>query len=1382
MNFHISKNGWLIMGTALVIGIAFSIYFLVYVKDREKALIENNFRVLQQIRENIRAQENYYKNAISCNHLPNDRLTPWYQQEGISFIYDHDDSISCDTIGYVEFFNNDLLVRKDVFDYIIVSKYEDEAGSGKKEREILYTNAPGNVADSVFQKENLASFFELSIAANQYVSFNQNIENNIYISGLVNKAAFARQKRGVSLFVIIIFSVLLVFIILNMPLIKMKIMSRTESLNATDVVLSGSSILLGSAVLLILLLSGLIYFVSERSRTHEYLEDLSVQLENRFNSEMSNIIYQLSDIREQFQLNASFHRVAARKNLQLGEQPMRNMFSEAVTPYENEKYDVDGYKMYRNVLSMKDDSPARVFNYYKHFNYIFWCDSSARALVFITPFKNPWYVQDLSHRKYLTNVVNGRQLKFRDINKTEALIGFESIKSVNDGTYEVGIGINSGNSTLPILAMSTKLLSVMNPILPEGYGFCILDDQGNTVFHSSIQKNMNENFIDETMRTFLPALNSQTRQFKSATYGNRIHIIHFRPLTSMSGYFLATFTTEESYNTPYSMALYNSLLLFLAYLIILMILYLVFYYIVYQKNKLLRSGFLFDWLRPFETTPHYFRYRKLFRLNVVTVLYLLISSRIIWYERDILINNLMLTTSVLLICSFYSLYISIPRHIQLTSHLTGTGKGPNYYRLTYISAGAILLLLLVLNRLVIIIDSYSVWTAVTFWKNMVIAILNFGLVYAFIKVSGILRKEKQAAMAVKGTEGEKRNRVPVIYQAYLFTWVIIISILPIHIFFGIAYDIENEILIKYNAARTIQHYTFWDQMIDDEFKNNFNQADFAVFKNSMKEDGYHLPFPGFIKIEKNNSIGDDSFRYKKVLFDSIYSRIRPFYNELAFVSNGYIEDHASDESWHVSRDPNCMNSLVPMCRKMIYYSGDSMAEYEMSGFFDLFRNGWRVILIFLPAALLIYFKLIQFTTNRIYGFKYKKFADALSEKASPAHEQVFDDLCQNPNMNHLFYVSLENLHASLVPRVKDHLRNKACTVCQLDFYNLGEKPVEIHGNEFSFVFNASGDFENIMTEDSPVNGDDRNNIPAFLKKQKKPVIVLIDHFEHEFKDPELNRVKYKILNYLARLPEVKIAIFSAINALTILNFYQESKNTLNSNLGKKTSDQEKQELAKILNALEVEISRWQIFLGKFVEIVVPLRRNVFMSAAGENKDHLLEEELHYGTYLYSQYPVLERYKDKHSTADDLVCMTQQISNPYYYGLWNMLSREEKFLVHDIASNKFVNTRDSNGVFSLLNKGIMIYDHSLRSMNESFSNFVLTRMSNDEEMEKEVESRKKGAWNTTFIILLLVIVSLAVFLSIGQLSFLNDINSLFTSLGALLAIVVRFGGFFSPVPK
>jgi hypothetical protein len=1377
MNFHFSKNGWLILGTALIIGVAFSIYFLVYVKNREKALIENNFRVLQQIRENINAQENYFKNAKDCNYVPNDRLTCNYETDGISLVYGPEDSFSCDTVSYQEFFDNDLLTRKDVFDYIIVSKYKDEAGSGKREREILYTNAPGNVADSVFQKENLSSFFELTIAADQYVSFNQNIENNLYISGLVNQTVFARQKRGVSLFVIIVFSVLLVFIILNMPLIKMKIMSRTESLNATDVVLSGTSILLGSGVLLILLLSGLIYFVSERKKTHEYLEDLSYKLETRFNQEMSNIIYQLNDIRDQFPLNASIRRVANRRNLHLANQSINSKFSQMVDQ-EEEKYDIDGYRMYHNVLAMQDNSPAQVFSFYSHFNYIFWCDSSARALIFLTPFKNPVYVQDLRHRKYLTNVIDGSTLNFRDMNSETKLIGFESIKSVNDGTYEVGIGIISGDTTLPILAMSTKLMSVMDPILPEGYGFCILDEEGNTVFHSSIQKNMNENFINETLQTFLPALKSQTETFKSVTYGKQIHMIHFRPMTSIPKHYLATFTSEESYNTPYSLALYNSLLLFLGFLIIMALIYLIFYSIVYQENKLLRSGFLFDWLRPFETPVHHVKYRKLLRLNLLTILYLLVSSRMIWYERDILVNNLLLTTAVLLICSFWFLYISIPNEIRLTSHLTRSDGRRKYFRIIYLASGMLIVLLLLVNRFTLILN-YS-GTGLVFWKEMIILLINLGLLYAYIHQTGIYQMHAQLEKADAPSIANPKSNIPVLYQGYLFTWVIILSIIPIHIFFGMSYDLEKEILIKYNASQTFAHYNEWERLIDGEFRNNFNPDDYSLFKNSMKEDGFHLQLPLFVNIESSGDKVNHPFTGRKILFDSIYGKVRPFYNQLSFLSNGFVADHALDTSWQATRDPTCLTSLFPRCRKLTFTSGDVSLEYEMSGFFDLFRSGWRIILLLMPAALLVYFKLIQFSTKRIYGFKFKKYADALVVKSTAVNEYI-DDLCSSEHYNHLFNVSLDTLHSSRASETANNLQNTKCFICKLDFYDLGKKPVTIRGKDISIRFDESGDFLGIQTTEGNIDAN-QDNIEAFFNKHRMPVIILIDHFEHEFKNPMLNQLKYRILNYLSGRPEIRLVIFSAINMLTFFDFYRNSMQTFENRLSKKTAEPEYHELKNTVHALDIEISKWQILLGKFIEIVTPLKKNEFLRKADEHSDYLLEEELSYGKYLFSQYPLLKKFKSLDNSPDDMVYRTQQVSNTYYFAQWSMLSKDEKMLVFDIARNKFVNTKDSTSIFNLLNKGIFIYDHSLRTMNESYSNFVLSRMSNDEIMEKEFESRKKGAWNTTFIILLLVIVSLVIFLSVGQLSFLNDINSLFTSLGALLAIIVRFGGFFSPVPK
>jgi len=174
----------------------------------------------------------------------------------------------------------------------------------------------------------------------------------------------------------------------------------------------------------------------------------------------------------------------------------------------------------------------------------------------------------------------------------------------------------------------------------------------------------------------------------------------------------------------------------------------------------------------------------------------------------------------------------------------------------------------------------------------------------------------------------------------------------------------------------------------------------------------------------------------------------------------------------------------------------------------------------------------------------------------------------------------------------------------------------------------------------------------------------------------------------------------------------------------------------------------------------------------------LKQEVNHGEYLN----MVKRYMDKSSSTtlsnEDQVLMVQQMSYPYYFSVWNSLSKEERYLVYDIAKDKYVNTTNTNAILSLLSKGILIYDHSLRLMNDSFTNFVLTKVSSDEALEMELISRKKGTWNTAFAVILLLIVSLVIFLSIGQQNFLNDLNAFLTAIVALVGLLIRFSGFLS----
>ncbi|MCK5367877.1 MAG: hypothetical protein KAQ62_04970, partial [Cyclobacteriaceae bacterium] len=71
-----------------------------------------------------------------------------------------------------------------------------------------------------------------------------------------------------------------------------------------------------------------------------------------------------------------------------------------------------------------------------------------------------------------------------------------------------------------------------------------------------------------------------------------------------------------------------------------------------------------------------------------------------------------------------------------------------------------------------------------------------------------------------------------------------------------------------------------------------------------------------------------------------------------------------------------------------------------------------------------------------------------------------------------------------------------------------------------------------------------------------------------------------------------------------------------------------------------------------------------------------------------------------------------------------------------------------------------------------------KVSSDEALEMEMLSRKKGTWSTAFAVIILLIISLVIFLSIGQQSFLNDINAFLTGIAALVGLWLRFSGFLS----
>ena len=224
MKFSITSKSWVLFSTVVVIGVAFSIYFLVYVKGNEKDIVANNFRVLQQIVRNVKSlEDSYLKNAeirsladsksaeqnnalIPANDEQCSELTEKlssqtdediiYGEEGLYFrvdtITNPNDVNKCMHYftDYDIFFSNELFQRRDVFDQIIISKIHESLPEGYLNRYVLYSNGHLGIMDSSFHAQNMRSARdEITINDKQYISFNQKIndDDRILISGLIFK-------------------------------------------------------------------------------------------------------------------------------------------------------------------------------------------------------------------------------------------------------------------------------------------------------------------------------------------------------------------------------------------------------------------------------------------------------------------------------------------------------------------------------------------------------------------------------------------------------------------------------------------------------------------------------------------------------------------------------------------------------------------------------------------------------------------------------------------------------------------------------------------------------------------------------------------------------------------------------------------------------------------------------------------------------------------------------------------------------------------------------------------------------------------------------------------------------------------------------------------
>ncbi|SMD32894.1 hypothetical protein SAMN04488029_1254 [Reichenbachiella faecimaris] len=1410
----VKNKWWALFPTLILISVVFMYYFFVYVKSNEKELVLNNMRVLLQTNKNIESRLNsLYKisqsklNEILYNkgentstgefkHLEDaekpSKDTLYKISHGSVIFYYFDGSCAYTYQQDIkEIFANPLIHREDVFDFITIRQFSDEGQT----QEILYTNSTvGGTRlqrDSSFFQFKAQSFFEINLGYEDYVVFNSLLrgENNIYLTGFVNKSKFNERKREVSVFTITLITILIIMMIISLPLLKLRVMSNLERLHISDIFLTGISIVMGTAILLILFLfysSNLIY---EQENQERKLGRLADRVSDGFYQELDSMLDRMKFIRNQTDNKLDILHSSDQMG---GKAKLESI--DFLKDFELGHYDaVSNFFCLKNAhLSWED---------YGYANLYFWTDSKARMKIQLSPRSEVSKTgPDLSHRSYVMDIINKEPIVYsRESLSTSGVqdkdtIAIESIRSVLDGTYEIAIGIPSGNEKYPVLARSGPFVTLIDPIMEIGYGFCIFDENGNTLFHSDKTRNLNENFLDETYNTFDPFIESGVSHFTSVMYAGLNHYVRVLPMKNLPGLYMAAFVDHQYIRSPNVIAMNVTISMQVVFYIFITCFFFVIYLLTSKRSKLKQRIFPFNWLRPYyDSDGKYERiYLRLLSTNLLAVIYLILSFFTSGHNPDTLIFSLLFVVLLLIAVHYLILATNLPYEQKIHTLFSIS----NRYKTLYLLAIGLLLLGFLGYGAHTLRAQYEDWIiSIPFWVSLVVLLLLLGLLfYPLIKE---LYTSNSAA-----TENKKnpyKFKKFTIYKYYALSWVLILSILPPLTFFTINFKKEKEILYKTNILSIKRKNDQWEKVKLDNYyepkqipkKQNINDPhglvgkmknlkilnpDSLVFVNSeqveIKPDD-RLQTARFV-IPKGYNIlefGAEKEETKSGLFGDYYGAFRFYFDNYGVMSQGYIPDVDRKGNWSYAKggiyfnDSKMKISTPPQSLASIIYP----------------HCGSHVI--FLLVLLLATYRVMEYAVQRIFGLDFKNYVDHLiSDKRLDDFTQeiveitAYDDQ-KISSFNNCLIISVNSSHLF---QIREKIKNERADrfVC-LDLFDLDNQAFENSsdqqkkgsGSESEQVKRVILNMSNFSNEkkghkllEEALNHD--------LKHVKEPILLYIEHFEYAYNDLVYNRKRMLILQRMVDNPSIRVVISSEINPKKIYQFYQGCIQSLEKNLAKSTDGY--MEIKSKLDEIMVDYKKWMHLMGGFYKMTIPLE--IIESGADGVLEEGLHSELSNGVFLDRiKWRYTGAKASKEISKEDFTLNVQEISSSYYFSIWNSLSQEERHIVYDIAKDKYVNTNNTDGIIELLHKGILKYDHSLRLVNESFTNFVLSEVNSNEALEKELESNKKGKWSVASSVIILVIISSIVFVSFGKVSGLSDINALVSSLGAIFALFLRISG-------
>ncbi|WP_144914645.1 cache domain-containing protein [Mucilaginibacter frigoritolerans] len=1203
-------------------------------------------------------------------------------------------------------------------------------------------------SDSLLQlKSGIISpgLHSVSIGGKDYKLFSQSVNINAnhewIIAGLVSSKDYEKEKNQLPLWIVLLLVTIAIGIIVSLPWLKLYHMGSKDKLTVTDGI---------STVLISMLLMSFLFFVVFKysfyfSTNYRHLanskEILPAQIIKAFETDLDTA----SSLLTKFDL--AYNNPKLQSNvINLGKDSAKYQD----TP---DKIKYSPLEIQRSLLERRDSSNIIVHQ-------VYWLNSNGTEL-------NNWIEGNVSvpHTRY------NLRAYFKGIiadkpNRTGTDQFIDQVISRTSGAFTSIIAKKSKNKPAKVAAMSFTARSLDNVIIPDGYQFAVIDSTGEVLYHSMADRNLNENMLKELADSsyLLSAMIAKADTSFTTEYYGRQYKVKIKPFADLPYYTLILEDLE--YNDARDTESYTFTLSMLAFMLFFQVIQVGIVFFASSKRSFFKKQlFETSWIGP-KTTSHH-QYNLAILANVAVIILL-----IFYFERISFLRYLyILLFSITSIAVFLNIVFVI-------KYKNEHKKGNRFFKL--IAIGWLSLFVLLID-----ISAFFTLTLRNFWW-----LLSFELLLAAICFVSYLIGEPLLQKA-----RDLKAKSPKIKQYWTYTHsfammtttrLVISSGIPIAFFFIYAYNYEQNLDSRYrqlNFSKDLTQKRTSADIIDT--------LTGCIKRDLTKIPGAYYDGMSISGIDTANTNNKITYSYEDSLTACILGSLRLINNTLE-LRNSNI-NNASVDNKAFFNNLTHQHSYRKDLTITRYSLGDNNYFQLKSGHIDYPQLPVQFWLL-LIAGIIIFYYVIHNIIRKLF---------ALNLPSVSGWEMMDEKLLLDNKLNSLVFV-LGSPGSGKLKLIKKKLKYNQRTeeqekellfLAETDQFELRKKKLaefnadKLLCNDGELLIYDEDDpsKNNVFIADmiyiSVQKGEDDPDWKQCREEAFKPYysLVIIDHFEYNIKDSRANTIKLDFLESLMQKSKSKIMIVSTVHPLTFLDSFNELQQS-------KTDDD------KANNRIpESELERWHVLLGHFRIVIVPLNdiskpgNQRLLPAKPDPLHHDILEETKYTHYLNNMYPVTmstatsiyEKYGNDESDLADSMIFKLQISSHYFYTyIWQSLTKEEKFLLYDLAEDGLVNPYDDYNLSMLISKGLIIKQcGTLVLFNKGFRNFILTAIGNTEVNRIKDQVKDNGNWGSLKTPLIISIVAILAFLITSEQEAYSRIITYVTALGAGVPAVLKIFSLF-----